>query len=241
VDGNQAGTVFKINPSVIATLSGMKITNGRANEGAGIYNSGTLNLNDDLIAGNTATTSGGGIFNMGTVNMNEGSSINGNIVTDAIGGGIANGGTINMKSGSIISGNTAVNGGGIANGGTINMESGSIVSGNIANSDGGGIINYGTGIINLAGGSVTSNIATYGYGGGIANGGTLEMKPGSIVSGNTAVNGGGISVRGYGSLRFIDNTGIPITYDPNNNDYLNFFPVTADGRHNIPQNVYYQN
>jgi len=107
VNGGQTGSVFTINPNVLATLSGMTITNGMAVNGAGINNAGTVNLNgDSSITGNSANIDGGGIENKGVVNLNSG-SITGNKANQPTpsGGGIWNSGTINGNTG-IVTGNT---------------------------------------------------------------------------------------------------------------------------------------
>jgi hypothetical protein len=189
VDGNKAGSVFTIGSEADVTLSKMTITGGYAQSGGGIYNEGTLSLNDVSITDNTAYVDGGGIRNVyGTVEMNSG-SISGNTAYWD-GGGIKNVyGTVNMNSGSI-SGNTAnSHGGGIMNYfGTVNMNGGS-TKGNTAVYDGGGIDNY-FGTVNMNGGSISGNDAK--QGGGISNSGTVTMNVGSI-SGNAADNiGGGI-------------------------------------------------
>jgi hypothetical protein len=213
VNGNQVGSVFVINPDVSATLSGMTITNGKASNGGGIYNEGTLDLNNVLIGANTASD-GGGIYNTGTVTMNSGSTITSNTATN--GGGIENVGTVYMNSGSTITSNTAsIGGGGIDNAGTVimtgglitgnkahwgggidnynlgivTMNSGSTIAANSA-TNGGGIYNYDLGTVTMTGGSITSNTAY--WGGGIESAGTVTMNSGSTIAANSATNGGGI-------------------------------------------------
>jgi hypothetical protein len=201
VNGNQKGSAFTIKPNVDATLSGMTITNGKADLGGGIFNNGgTLNLNNVLITANSATYNGGGIENWGgMVNMNTGSTIDRN--TAGNGAGIFNDGafkvsivnmqggltanygsgiyndhsTVNMNTGSLIARNTATYGGGIENwGGTVNMFKGSLIAGNKA-TNGGGIRNYGSGTVNMfKGSSIAGNKAT--KGGGIYNSGTVTFK-----------------------------------------------------------------
>jgi len=145
-----------------------------------IYCSGTLELQNGIISGNTASVStsgsssssysyGGGVYVSGT-------------------------GTFNMKGG-IISGNTTTAlayyvyshaysyGGGVYVGGAFNMTGGTI-SGNTASADG--------------------NLSSYSYGGGVYVGGTFNMTGGNI-SGNTSLTlgvadgslscGGGVYLR----------------------------------------------
>ena len=216
VDGSsQAGSVFTIgknNPNVDVTLSGITITNGKS---GGLYNRGTLTLNNLKIADNTATWGGGGIYNDGgMVKMNHGSSITGNTAIKYGGGIFNNGGTVNMNHGSSIYNNKAsTSGGGIYSVGTVNMYGGSSISKNAAQS-GGGIMNCG--MVNMYDTSfISKNIAaseTWG-GGGISNpGGTVNMYGGSSISKNTAANnGGGINSIGgtvnmYGGSSISKNT-----------------------------------
>jgi predicted outer membrane repeat protein len=91
IDGNKAGSVFTIgksNPKVDVILKDITITNGLATSGGGIYNCGTLTLNDVLVTQNTAKNYGGGIYNTGAMNIYAGSSISDNVAKS--GGGIYN-------------------------------------------------------------------------------------------------------------------------------------------------------
>ncbi|MBR3472285.1 MAG: hypothetical protein IKH22_06845 [Prevotella sp.] len=146
------------------TLSG-----GRANNGGGICNYGTLNFEGGTITNSLATQQGGGIKNNA-------------------------GATVNM-SGGIILGCWGNDGGGIFNaeGGTLNITDGTI-SGNTSNAGGGGIVNYGTATINKA--IIKNNRATT-RGGGIWNGGTLNLYGADLsfpyIAENTCgIDGGGI-------------------------------------------------
>ena len=53
VSGNGNSRVFEIASGVSASLSGMTITGGRADNGGGIYNAGTLTVADCTISGNS--------------------------------------------------------------------------------------------------------------------------------------------------------------------------------------------
>ncbi|NER45169.1 MAG: DUF4347 domain-containing protein [Symploca sp. SIO1A3] len=134
------------------TISGGEVNGPQAlGGGGGIFNRGTLTLNNSTVSGNTAGS--GGIFNYGfavnaaNVTLNN-STVSGNMA--ATGGGIFNQGvaanvTLNN---STVSGNMAVAGGGILNQGfapnaanvTLNN---STVSGNTATNANGGIDNQG--------------------------------------------------------------------------------------------------
>ncbi len=194
VDGNGDGSVFTIGSGQKVTICDLTIRNGRADNGGGIFNQGTLTLKDVAVTGNTANY-GGGIYNAatGTVKMNGG-SITGNSdngPTDEppegefpeCGGGIKNAGTMTLID-VTITGNTADYGGGINNAGTLTLKD-VAVTGNTAN--------YGGGIYNVATGTLTLNDVT--------------------ITGNTANNfGGGIFVEYTGSITF-DGTEITVKYN----------------------------
>jgi YVTN family beta-propeller protein len=160
VNGGGAGTVFTVNGGTV-TISGLTITNGDGSVGGGIGNeTGTVNVTDDTITGNTTDgtypNNGAGIDNgdnhgSGTVTVTD-STISGN-TTDGNGGAIDNGdnnggGTVTVT-GSTISGNSAGEGGAIDNGdfgggGTVTVTD-STFSGNSAISGGGAVDNAGDG------------------------------------------------------------------------------------------------
>jgi len=185
VDGNQANSVFTIDPDIDVALSGMTIQNGMAS-GGGVKNKGRLTISDIKISANRASASyGGGVFNTGTLTMNSG-TISGNSAMQ-YGGGVFNDGSGSfMMNGGTISGNSAQEGGGVCN-------------------------NYGVyGDFNMNGGTISGNSAQ--KGGGVCNhGGIFNMK-GGIVSGNSAQEGGGIFIDGpnygivmSGTSQIIDN------------------------------------
>ncbi|HXW79258.1 MAG TPA: hypothetical protein VEJ84_07145 [Acidimicrobiales bacterium] len=165
--------------------------------GSGIYNAGTLTLNDTTVLGNASTgqTNGADILNAGTATLND-STIADNIGES--GGGIYNDGSLTLND-TTVSGNAAVAGGGIFNYGTATLN-GSTVSDNTGNNPtehaldgGGGIFNDGTLTMTLT--RVTGNTLPAYFpagGGGIFNEGTATLLL-SLVSGNTSEtsNGGG--------------------------------------------------
>jgi hypothetical protein len=127
--GGPSGRVFEISPSgATVTLSGMKIQNGFAlwDWGGGIYNSGSLTINDAIISGNIGQAGGGGIFNSGTLTMNGG-KITGN--AGMVGGGIYNSGFLTINGATILGNHAAMSGGGVANCGTLTLTD-TIISGN---------------------------------------------------------------------------------------------------------------
>lgn len=64
ISGNGSSSVFKIEPGVTASITGLTITGGKAAEGAGIYNQGTLTLSNSTVTGNTASGVGGGLYEL---------------------------------------------------------------------------------------------------------------------------------------------------------------------------------
>ena len=183
--------IFTINSGQTVNISGLTISNGYANEGGGIFNSGTLNLTNSTVSDNVGGNVGGGIRSTDTLNLTN-SIVSGN--TAYFGGGLDNCGTINLMN-STVRGNTASFGaGGISNGcveKTLTLTN-STVSGNTA-SFGGGITDS-AGIITLTNSTVSGNTATTSNGGGIFfNGGTLTLTSATITN-NRAGRGGGIYI-----------------------------------------------
>lgn len=169
------GSVFAVGSyTTVVILSGLTITGGVGN-GAGIFNNGTLTLNNVTVSGNTAEMGGlgGGIWNYtdGILTLNN-STVSGNsALPDQYGMGW---------------------GGGIANYGTLTLNN-STVSGNIA-AVGGGIF----GAVTLNSDTVSRNTATEGIGGGIATAGTTATARNTIIAGNTGSDfNGTLTSRGY--------------------------------------------
>ena len=72
--------VLTVNSGRTVTISGLTVTNGHlsgVNQGAGIFNSGTLTVTDCTISNNTANDNGGGIRNDGSLTV-SGSTFTGN-------------------------------------------------------------------------------------------------------------------------------------------------------------------
>lgn len=161
LNGNEEGSVLKIETSVPVTIKNLKITNGVAANGGGIYTKGDLTLESGtLITENKASSNGcngGGIYNEG--------------------------GILKIKSGAEISSNKAGTnqypgkGAGLFNlNGTV-IISGGIIRDNSATQGGGGIYNKsenGLGTIFIYGKTnIEENKGGDGIGGGIANSGGL--------------------------------------------------------------------
>ena len=193
------GGALKLTASTITGNTVSDLTNAY---GGGIYNSGTLEINQHVtIANNTATTTqpsgtypgtsvwGGGIYNDGNCTMLDGTVANNTLTTvspgsyhNPAGGGIFNNGTFTLFNGTVAN-NTAVvvgtyNGdaGGIYNVGNFTMLDGTVTN-NTANSRGGGVSN-----------SINADIYL----------GSRRISPGNFtisggtIANNTASEGGGI-------------------------------------------------
>jgi hypothetical protein len=212
VSGADASRVFQIDAGVRAELDGLTITQGRATEGGGIYNAGTLTVSNSALSGNSVNGTheyGGGIYNSGTLTVSN-STLSGNSANGTPnygGGGIYNHGTMTLSN-STLSGNTAIGiGGGIFNDGTLTVSN-STLSGNSASgyyAAGGGIFNDGTLTVSnstLSGNSVNG---PHDYGGGIYNNNTLTVSN-STLSANSATEFGGGIYNDYGTLTVSNST-----------------------------------
>jgi hypothetical protein len=199
---NSGSVVTILNAGANITLSNVTLQNGFG----GVYNRGTLTINNSVITGNYVsdclrftclTGYGGGIYNTGTLTINR-TTISANEAhgsAEAAGGGIYNLGelTINAStlSGNEINGGAAipcplcqVGGGGIYNKGTLSIHN-STVTGNYSRINFSGVRPEGGGIVG-SGRYFTSIVSIYsstvsGNGGGIVGAATLQN---SIVANN---------------------------------------------------------
>ena len=172
VSGNQASRVFQVDANVTASISGLTITGGSADNGGGVQvtKNSSLTMTDCTVSGNSAVGLGG------------------------LGGGLVcfQGGSMTMTN-CTVSGNTAGGGGGLFNfGGTLEMTN-CTVSGNSA-PYGGGVQNYGkmgTAALILTDSTFSGNSASSG-GGGLNNSGGTATLTNTIVAGNVGgdVSGG---------------------------------------------------
>lgn len=174
--GTPLFSVFEVAESSTVTISGLRISNGRAvperagvgAAGGGVNNEGgTLTIRDSALLYNSAGTSG-------------------------IGGGIANDGGELTVEGSTLSKNTAsYSGGGISSygGGNLKVQDSTFSLNRTSFSGGGGIDNVSGGTVTVRGSTFSGNSA--GSGGGIANDGGELTVEGSTFFQNTATKSGG--------------------------------------------------
>ena len=193
VDGGRDSQVFTVAGGTV-TIKSVTIQNGRAesvvvanhDRGGGIWNAGTLTVENSTIADNFAIDFGGGIWNAGTLTV-ENSTIADNRASFG-GGGINNSGMLTVKNSTIADNRDANSGGGgISNAGTLTIENSTILSNTTLAWVGGGIWNGGT--LTIENSTIADNSAS--NGGGIWNGGTLTIEN-STIADNSASNGGGI-------------------------------------------------
>src|SRR5262249_7751540 len=91
--------IFTVGIGATVFLSGLTVTNGVG----GIFNQGTLTLNNATVSGNSAEIggSGGGIYNNGTLTLNNATVSSNYTHTDGFGGGggggIYNSGTLTLN------------------------------------------------------------------------------------------------------------------------------------------------
>ena len=129
IDGGRQSRILQVGGEGSAVVEGLTITGGRAEQtvprrwedtiGGGIYNAGTLKLNDVAVSGNSSEMDGGGIYSEGELTI-VGSAIVGNACTGewtGYGGGIcsADFGRLTVVN-SLVACNAARGAGGIYNG-----------------------------------------------------------------------------------------------------------------------------
>jgi len=206
ITGDNGGGILNDNSTLTiahCTVSGNAIVSAKYvnNTGGGIYNSGTMTLNQVIVNNNnaffsgqgTGVPSGGGISNTGTMIIIAG-TVQSNMGFWSA-GGIYNTGMMTIT-GSTINDNQNGNaghfggpGGGIVNGGTMTIQDSTIrgnrgVGGDIEGGDGGGI--YNAGPLQIIHCSITANTGR--NGGGVAGGGNIAH---TTFSNNSASSNGG--------------------------------------------------
>jgi len=172
-DGSANVRVFKIATGKNVTMNHISVVNGSADNGGGIYNAGTLTLQDSTLSDNTTSGGGGAIRNVsGSLTLIRTTVVNN---TGGDGGGIFNSyGSLTLQN-STVSGNraSAGNGGGISSSnGAVTLKN-STLSDNAAAVTGGGIYHWGNSLalyntiianstggdcILIGGGSISSNV-----------------------------------------------------------------------------------
>jgi CSLREA domain-containing protein len=174
--------VFEVASGANVVLQGLTIEHGQPFDcagGVGIYNGGTLDLEQvDVFSNSGSCGSGGGIYNAGVLTAN-GTTIDGNSASSG-GGGLYNAGTATFSA-STFSGNSVTfgGGGGITNSGSLTLTNVTL-SGNAAASSNGGALRLSAGSAALQNVTMVSN-----HGGGSGGGGALRFDGGSVTMQNT--------------------------------------------------------
>jgi CSLREA domain-containing protein len=186
-----------VGSSDVLTLNGVTVRYGKVN-GGGVYNSGTLTVNNSVISNNRIGSSsidgfGGGVHNrFGTVTVNNSVISDNSIVWLGSGGGVYNFyGTVTVNN-STISNNWGGerDGGGVFSAGTLTVNN-SIISDNSSGEYGGGVYN-GAGTLTIQNSTISGN--TSDSGGGVYNRGTLNIGDSTISSNTADDHGGGVTL-----------------------------------------------
>jgi hypothetical protein len=160
VDGDDQSGLFNVSTaSANLTIDRMTLTGGSAIKGGGVYSdSGTVNLINSKVSGNTAASNGGGIYSdSGTVNLTN-STVSGNPASYG-GGMFAAYGAVYLTNSTVSGNSAALSGGGILTfGGAVYLTS-STISDNSAGDLGGGVFAFG-GTVNLTNSIIANSTGT---------------------------------------------------------------------------------
>jgi hypothetical protein len=216
VSGNNAVEIFFVSDGDIASISGMKLTLGKNNNGgAAIDNRGNLTVANAAFVSNVTNNEGGAISTQGPLTVSN-CAFSSNSASSGSAIAISGAGPVNISD-STFADHSAGNGGAISNGGVLNV-SGCSFTNNTATSGsatglGGGAIysNSGTNATSVTNSTFTSNAETGGSGGGgaISNRSGPMTVSDSIFTSNIGTSGGAISNRGSLSVtrsRFTQNS-----------------------------------
>lgn len=161
ISGNEESRIFNVNnaeSTIVVTVRGLSLVDGRADSGAGINNRERLVVEDCMLSGNWAEDwGGGGIYNSSS-------------------------GTLTVTGSTLVRNRAVDVGGGIANSGTLTVT-GSTLAHNEAGGNGGGVFNNSSATLTVTGSTLAYSSAT--AGGGISNFGTLTLAN-SLLAGNAA-------------------------------------------------------
>ncbi len=191
-----ASRVFQVDGGVTASLSGLTITGGSADQGGDLLNFGTLTLTNCTLSGGKATKDGGGIASLGMLTM-TGCTVTGSNASNN-GGGIASYAQATLTN-CTLSSNGANMGGGLFSTSTL-ILTGCTVTENGATQDGG--------LFSAGGANLTNCSITQDYGnqaGGLGNAGMMTLTN-CTISGNSAVDGSGGAIVNNGTLTLTNST-----------------------------------
>lgn len=171
-DSNQSRGIY-VNSNATVSISGVTISSGvTSKDGGGIYNKGTLTLENVTIS-NSESQRGGGIYSNGTLTMTN-CTITNNKASN-YGGGICSEGSLTMNDGAVTENNASLSGGGIYNTGEATLNDVNIEENTALNSGGGIYAEQGSDRLIMRGGSIYKNVAGSDSSGS-GNGGGLRFR-----------------------------------------------------------------
>lgn len=208
VDGNNADRVFDVHQAASLQISALTIANGNVNnQGGGIRNEGSLIVTDVLITDN-AGKDGGGV----SVRDNGSSATFTNV--EFFRNSADKGGGLHVKDGAVVTISQSIfrdnnaqkeGGGAYLEDGVFNLTN-AVFDGNTAE-DGGGIFTKDAASIIVANAALTNNVATKEGGGAYVDKSITRLER-SLIAGNDAEDGGGLFIKGGGSVVDLENVTI---------------------------------
>lgn len=241
------GRVLYLGSSGVLTLTNIHLFNGNATNaglsghGGGVYNAGTLVLDNVSVAGSTAVN-GGGFYNNTAGSLTVvGSRVESNVAAGSGGGLFNQAGTAAFTNGNRVASNNAANGGGVyQNGGTLLFDGNHLYGNTAPAGNGGGVYLNGGTTINVRNNFIYNNSAQ--RGGGLYNQNTNAPIWHNTFYQNTATlqpgqQGGGIYSVAAVTIRnnivdFNNGTGIHVVNAGATIDYNNVvgnFPANYSG------------
>jgi fibronectin-binding autotransporter adhesin len=212
VSGNNASVVFFVSNDAVVSMSGLSIIDGNGVFGGGLYSDGVLTITNTTFAGNSGLYGGALYSRAGGSNPLDGfvtltgDTFTGNSAT-ALSGAIDNwaGGSVTVTDGTF-TGNSAPAGGAIGNEwGSVAVSDSTFSNNSASTGAGGAIINYNpnddfSNSLSVVGSTISGNAAV--NGGGIANGGpdTLSLTNDTIAGNSVTGTGGGLYDYGTATL-----------------------------------------
>ncbi len=188
VSGGGTSRVFQVDEFVTASISGLTITDGDANNGGGLADyGGMVALSGCTVSDNSASSNGGGVYlnNGGTATLTN-CTLSDN--SARFGGGLNNHGTATLNRSTISNNTASSSGGGLQTfGGTLKLTN-CTVSGNSSANDGGGLYTSNGGTATLTNCTLSGNTAS-GEGGGLYNDAGKKSSHTTVTFGNTIAAG----------------------------------------------------
>ncbi|MBR5063273.1 MAG: hypothetical protein IKX05_01015, partial [Bacteroidales bacterium] len=179
--------------------TGGMIKGGYANNGGGICNYGTLNIQGGTIKECQALEGGGAITNNSDATLViTGGTIN-DCWSNAGGGGIVNHGTATLSGLELLANTATTRGGNIWNDGTLTVRDCTIRDGQAA-IEGGGLYLSGNGVATLTGVTIENNESADAGGIYVCAQSTLILDGGSEIAGNVSYDHGGGGITNYGTV-----------------------------------------